>query len=144
MLETVCGAFVGVCHFIIGHPLDSLKINYQTSELSRPLETANKNKTANPVKRLWRGASALIIGLPLATSIQFGMYEYLKKRMTGSNSSNYGYPPEETLLLNKIGIAGMLAGSVSALLYCPLEYAKIQAQVGNSTTRTGSLSIIAH
>jgi len=99
------GAIIGNIQTLIGHPLDTLKALKQTN--------INITKTHLQIRNLYKG-----IQYPLAMSITFnsgifGIYSYLQK---------LEYSRE---------VSGLISGGIMGFISNPLEYYKINTQIGN-------------
>lgn len=97
MIGLLCGTVVGLTHFAIGQPLDYIKVRYQISDI-------NNNSTLSKIKsgltdklkgitKYYSGGSSLMLGLPVATAVQFGVYEQVKSSLAGSYKHEYGQTP---------------------------------------------------
>jgi solute carrier family 25 carnitine/acylcarnitine transporter 20/29 len=102
MKEYILGNIFGITQVLIGHPFDTLKTNLQNS---RDIKIFIKN----PIQ-LYRGIIYPLLMNSIGTSFLFGNYDYFYKQTN-----------------NRL-IAGMLTGSISAVILTPFDYKKIQLQ----------------
>ena len=132
MLPFGCGLVVGLSHIVLGSPFDLLKAKCQVA--------SSKFSMASYLREVWqkggirgfyKGALLSLLSLPFITGFQFGLYEYLKSTFTKVNL-RHGQPTVGHL--HAIGCAGMAAGLVSSVAYCPMELMKIRTQLGEGIT----------
>jgi solute carrier family 25 carnitine/acylcarnitine transporter 20/29 len=102
MKEYILGNIFGITQVLIGHPFDTLKTNLQNSK-------DIKIFIKNPIQ-LYRGITYPLLMNSIGTSFLFGNYDYFYKQTN-----------------NRL-IAGMLTGSISAVILTPFDYKKIQLQ----------------
>ena len=104
---TVGGCF-GIC---ISHPIDTLRIRYQSQKAGQPiLRTA-----------LYRGISAPLVGMMMEKSIVFGMYSLVKSKY----DSDF--------------LSGLAAGLACTTIVTPVEKIKINLQNGNLNKKNMSI-----
>lgn len=79
--DLVCGSFSGVASWLIGHPLDSIKVrmqmatNIQRNSLASYVKLILKNEGFSG---FYKGGSPPLMTLPLVNSIVFSSYEFFK------------------------------------------------------------------
>lgn len=97
MIGMLCGAVVGLTHFAIGQPLDYIKVSYQVSQNNNSTLSKIKSGLTDKLKgitKYYSGGSSSMLGLPVATAVQFGVYEQIKSNFAGSYKHEYGQTPE--------------------------------------------------
>lgn len=95
----IAGCFVGFSETLVGHSLDTLKVNKQNNVLQ-----------SFKLKNLYRGINQALFSSVLTNSLVFGVNRNL-----------------ETFNINSFG-SGFLTGLLNGFLTCPLENKKIQKQ----------------
>lgn len=106
------GAIIGMTQTLIGYPFDTIKTLKQNNQMIKKKPTSGYSKIN--ILRLYQG-----VRYPLCMSIGFnsgvfGLYSiFLKKEMSHQTS-------------------GFLAGGIMGILSNPLEYYKVNSQVGNN------------
>ena len=98
----VAGVSGGVCNVLIGHPFDTIKVRAQTD---RPLLKGS----------LFTGILGQLVGVA-----PFWMFFYFSYKLGRSLQPDSG--------LFSMTRAGMIAGGLSSLIYCPVQGVKCVAQ----------------
>ena len=112
--EFFYGCFGGVLGTIISHPIDTIRINLQSSKI--PQYT---------FKNLYRGILPPLFGIGLEKAVVFGTYNMIKNKL---EDEKYG-----TLAID--GISGLGAGLSSTIVVTPVEYFKILYQNNTKITK---------
>jgi hypothetical protein len=91
----------------------------------------------------YRGASSLFFGFAFTIGLEFAVYEFSKRMLYNFRTKNNSECPykDSYLSIKDIGLAGGIVGLSVALIYCPVEYVKIQKQI-HSHCKKGSLSLL--
>jgi hypothetical protein len=145
-LDVLSGLIAGLSQVILGQPLDFIKTRYQISNPPNNISTLSMAKCIvkdHGLLGLYRGSSCLLLGVPGAVAIEFWIYEATKRYVMGTHEHIFGKVPEEVLLIKEIMVCGAAVGFVSAFIYCPVEYAKIQRQASTTCSR-GSFTFLIH
>tara|TARA_Y100000590_G_scaffold438452_1_gene561277 strand:+ start:7289 stop:8020 length:732 start_codon:yes stop_codon:yes gene_type:complete len=114
MNEFLYGCFGGVVGTIISHPVDTIRINLQSSK-----------KPKYDVRSLYKGILSPFIGIGLEKAIVFGTYDVTMKLLQ-SNASNRVNENKKNSLFHFI--SGVSAGLSSTIVVTPVEYFKIKYQ----------------
>lgn len=107
---------------IIGHPLDTIKVNLQTRGSTNPhyhglMTTVIRLLDKDGVKALYRGVSSPLVGLGVMNAVLFGIYGSVLRMM----------PDPDSLLA--ISVAGTASAIPTAVVISPVEMTKSRIQV---------------
>ena len=142
-IDFVCGIGTGWTHILVGQPLDFIKVRYQIGEGSHhnPLRLLNSIYKEFGLKGLYRGASSLFVGQAGVVGTEFFIFEWVKRIFYNmSNNVSGAYHPDK-LDVWQVTMAGGLTGVVSSLIWCPMEYAKINKQISH-TMKQSSIGLL--
>tara|TARA_B100001248_G_C27380400_1_gene456636 strand:+ start:357 stop:1004 length:648 start_codon:yes stop_codon:yes gene_type:complete len=101
----IAGLISGTSQVISGHPFDTMKVNIQNNNM--------KNYVLN-IKNLYKGISYPLVTNSILTSLQFGCYNYFKKRD------------------NTDTISSAATGLVISFVSSPIDRFKIKKQILSS------------
>jgi len=101
MNEFILGYISGIVQMVVGHPLDTIKTNYQAKKSIYPIT----------IRNLYRGILPPLFGNSFVVSLHFGLNETFK-------------PP----LWNNNFISGFFAGLGGSIILNPMELYKVRAQ----------------
>jgi hypothetical protein len=124
LISMISGLFAGSISKLITHPMDTIKARVQ-------VETGGREKIVNCLKSviakegipgLYRGIGVSVFGSLPANVLYFGTYEFVKKKLLFLNY----FKSSEFL---KYFIGGLIAETVSCLIYVPVDIIKERRQV---------------
>jgi len=121
MNEFYAGAISGIINVIIGHPLDTIKVQQQCHSygLRNCITYIYRNYG---VFGFYKGIYPPLISISLQNAIVFSSYNYAKKYLNNINPNYHS--------LNYI-LAGAYAGILCASVSTPTDLIKIKLQTGN-------------
>jgi len=128
--DSVAGGAGGVCLVLVGHPLDTIKVRFQTMQgklYSGVLDCATKIFRAEGIAGLYRGMMAPLVTYTPMYALCFFGYSVGKDIFT---------TPETYKNLNfnnamKIGLAGATSGFFTTPILAPVERVKCIMQIQN-------------
>ncbi|KRT83680.1 mitochondrial carrier protein [Oryctes borbonicus] len=123
-LDFFAGCLGGCAGVIVGHPLDTIKVNLQTQNPKYPQYTGTYHCFKSLLKKdgvrgLYRGISSPLASVAGINAIIFGVY---------GNTQRFQNDPNA---LASCAIAGAAAGLSQSFLNGPMELIKIRMQVSN-------------
>ncbi|CAH1102632.1 unnamed protein product [Psylliodes chrysocephalus] len=121
-LDFVAGCVGGVAGVLVGHPLDTVRVNLQTQSMVNPKYTGTlhclKSLMAKEgIRGVYRGVSSPVAGVAGINAIVFGVYANVERNMGNAQS-----------LSGQVVAAGV-AGLFSSVISSPMELAKSRIQV---------------
>eukprot|EP01123_Difflugia_compressa_P013667 TRINITY_DN6473_c0_g1_i1.p1 TRINITY_DN6473_c0_g1~~TRINITY_DN6473_c0_g1_i1.p1 ORF type:complete len:298 (-),score=45.27 TRINITY_DN6473_c0_g1_i1:44-937(-) len=133
--ESLAGGVGGACLVIVGHPLDTIKVRFQTMPYVQgqpPLYTgvvdcAKKIITKEGFGGLYKGMLAPLLGVTPMYSLCFLGYNFGKKIFTDESTYRNQNPSD----LFRIGLAGATSGFFTTPILAPLERLKCILQIQN-------------
>jgi len=133
--ETIAGGVGGICLVIVGHPLDTIKVRFQTMQIvpgepppyTGVLDCASKIISKEGITGLYKGMLAPLFGVTPMYSLCFLGYGVGKKIFT--NEDTYKNQAPKDLLA--IGLAGATSGFFTTPILAPLERLKCILQIQN-------------
>jgi len=142
--DLIAGAIAGSASIIVGHPLDTLKVQLQTTSCNNTyLSNGNNLSFGNMYKKntlssLFRGITAPLASIALVNSLKFysfGVSTQLWNEMKVFNNNR-----SDDKLLQSF-VSGSFSGFVKCFIICPMELVKCRIQY-QSTPVSGPLPII--
>uniref|UniRef100_A0A6B2LC41 Mitochondrial carrier protein n=1 Tax=Arcella intermedia TaxID=1963864 RepID=A0A6B2LC41_9EUKA len=135
MKDTIAGGAGGACLVIVGHPLDTIKVRFQTMQIipgqpppySGVIDCATKMITKEGVLGLYKGMLAPLLGVTPMYSLCFFGYSIGKNIFT--TPETYRRQSPNDLLM--IGLAGATSGLFTTPILAPLERLKCILQIQN-------------
>ncbi|EFQ92626.1 hypothetical protein PTT_10233 [Pyrenophora teres f. teres 0-1] len=116
----LAGACAGMMEGFFCHPLDTIKVNMQTTASRNAYQTARNIIQKDNLLGLYHGFSPVIFGIVPKIAIRFASFEIYKSLLALPDGSH----PSQRLLL-----AGLAAGvTESILVVTPMEMVKIRLQ----------------
>jgi len=112
--DFISGTIGGIFGTILGHPIDTLRINYQINNKLSFIQTSKLFIKQFGFKGLFNGISFPIFGIGLEKMIVFGTFYNLQKLNSNNNIIN-----------------GAIAGLSASIIVTPLERIKINLQQGH-------------
>jgi len=133
--ETIAGGAGGVCLVAVGHPLDTIKVRFQTMQVipgqpalySGVIDCATKIISKEGFFGLYKGMLAPLVGVTPMYSLCFFGYGIGKKIFTTPES----YKRQSPYDLMMIGLAGATSGFFTTPILAPLERLKCILQIQN-------------
>ncbi|XP_050023323.1 uncharacterized protein [Dermacentor andersoni] len=129
------GVLYGVTNVCVGHPFDTIKTKMQAQagfESCSMYQSFRKTLRTGGVVGLYRGCVPPLLGSGIYRSVQFAVFEaaytYLDNTVCTSQI------PLTAGLQTRVVIGGVIASTARAIIECPLEYAKISRQIGQTWT----------
>ena len=113
--DFISGIIGGMFGTILGHPIDTLRVNYQINNKLPFIQTSKLFIHHYGLKGLFNGITFPMIGIGLEKMIVFGTFYNLDKLQLTNNN-----------LIN-----GSIAGLSASIIVTPLEKIKILLQQGN-------------
>lgn len=101
MNEFILGYISGMVQMVIGHPMDTIKTNYQAKKSIYPIT----------IRNLYRGIVPPLLGNSFVVSLHFGLNETFKPYLWNNNF-----------------ISGFFAGLGGSIFLNPMELYKVRAQ----------------
>jgi solute carrier family 25 carnitine/acylcarnitine transporter 20/29 len=128
--DTIAGGAGGACLVLVGHPLDLIKVRFQTmqgNEYSGVIDCATKIIRTEGIRGLYRGMMApLLTCTPMYSFCFFGYSVGKAIFTTPENYQNLG-----PMDLVKIGLAGATSGLFTTPILAPMERVKCILQIQN-------------
>ncbi|XP_064652547.1 solute carrier family 25 member 45-like isoform X2 [Lineus longissimus] len=141
VIDWIAGACGGAAALVVGHPLDTTKVQLQTLEVSqgklRLLDVLRKIRRDGIFTGFFRGLSMPLYNNSIQFSIYFGVYsQVLKEIIKWRNTSKLAYTDHM--------VAGYVGGVSSLIIRCPLDVIKstLQTQAGNKRRMESSLDVL--
>ncbi|XP_075222533.1 solute carrier family 25 member 45-like isoform X4 [Lycorma delicatula] len=136
-LDFGAGWFSGICGLLVGHPLDTIKVKQQTSEVRR-----NAFKVAHAVLKsegpigFYRGLFMPLLSAGVLNSVFFGTYgntlrfcaNYRDEKFKRTCCDTLNNVPTYKYFHWDVFLAGCVAGTFTTVGLCPFELAKIKLQ----------------
>ncbi|KXN67540.1 mitochondrial carrier [Conidiobolus coronatus NRRL 28638] len=147
---TAAAGSAGIFSVVIGYPFDTLKTRMQVTEPPRTMQQCFRDVAKSEgTSALWRGMAGPLFIVSFLKAITFTSYDSCSKFLlktvhgpppeiteVGSDSSNPKISPQHyshlpfTQRVPLLILAGAYAGSVTGLVSSPLEFVKVQLQLG--------------
>lgn len=120
----IAGLVAGASGVMIGHPFDTLKVQYQVSSAPLNLKLS--------IPSLYRGILPPLITSGSIQSINFSLYEFFRREIfrRWSYSSSSG---------TAVFLAGTASGSIISVLTTPIGLVKIRQQTARLTQEMPSI-----
>ncbi|KAJ3100769.1 carnitine transporter [Phlyctochytrium planicorne] len=146
------GAIGGICHVVVSHPFDLVKVRMQTGGFgytSTPQATRHILKSEGWLG-LYRGVFPVLVGAGPVMGVCYLSYTLARKLIldlspsTSSSSlsnSSQSKDWKDSLSIPQIAAAGAVASVPTALILGPAERLKILLQVDNTSQGKGGPSI---
>ncbi|KAJ2161318.1 hypothetical protein GGF46_001579 [Coemansia sp. RSA 552] len=137
LASAITAAVTGI---LVGYPFDSLKTRMQTHHYPSLLVCAQRSIGEEGVWGLYRGLLPPLLTASAAKSLSFSVFEKSKQGLRRhdpiyGNMSLAGLPNFQRTTVGSIALtaalSGSVAGSIIAVLCCPLELVKVQMQLAN-------------
>jgi len=128
--DTIAGGAGGICLVIVGHPLDTIKVRFQTMQgklYSGVIDCATKIFRAEGIRGLYRGMMAPLLTITPMYSLCFFGYSVGKQIFTTEET----YRNLSFTDLMKIGLAGATSGFFTTPILAPMERVKCILQIQN-------------
>ena len=115
-INLIAGFSGGVLGSIVAHPIDTIRVRYQTINYSSILETIKDTYKQGRFKAFYRGITFPLIGISFEKAIVFSSYNYFKNK---NLSTNY--------FLN-VALSGYITGLLTTTVMSPIEVLKTHYQ----------------
>jgi solute carrier family 25 carnitine/acylcarnitine transporter 20/29 len=128
--DTIAGGVGGACLVLVGHPLDLIKVRFQTMQgnlYSGVVDCAVKIFKAEGIRGLYRGMAAPLVTVTPMYSLCFLGYSVGKWIFTTPETYKNLYFTD----LVKIGLAGATSGFFTTPILAPMERVKCILQIQN-------------
>lgn len=114
--------FVGCAGVIVGHPLDTVKVNLQTQDSRNPKYKGTLHCLTSLVRKegirgVYRGISSPLAGVAAINAVVFGVYGNTQRFLNNSDALAAHFA------------AGAIAGLSQSVLCSPMELAKTRIQI---------------
>jgi solute carrier family 25 (mitochondrial carnitine/acylcarnitine transporter), member 20/29 len=113
MTDFFCGLVGGMLGTAISHPFDTIKSNIQTKKYNNIISCSTGIYNKYGIPGFYKGLLPPLCGIGLEKMLVFGIYNTLK---------DYGF---------NTTISGGLSGAMACTLITPIEYLKINGQIGS-------------
>ncbi|CAF0766824.1 unnamed protein product [Brachionus calyciflorus] len=134
MNDFIAGLVAGTFSLAVGHPIDTVKSLIQTRGQNSIKESVKFLLKEKKSVGFFRGLSLPLIGYGPIASALFGIYGNTLKYLENGDKKDPS--------LDKIFIAGSIAGAVLTIPTNPLELVKIQLQTHRRTEQSGVLDCL--
>jgi solute carrier family 25 (mitochondrial carnitine/acylcarnitine transporter), member 20/29 len=130
----LCGATFGVTSVLVGHPFDTVKTRMQVLDIRSMVGAAKSILRDSGPRGLYSGMFPMLVGSAVFRSAQFSAYGY------GFAKSQEVFPeagdaiPGTFGLRSSVLVGSLCAGTIRALIECPLEVVKIRRQISLSSS----------
>lgn len=124
--EFIAGTVAGWAQVLSGQPFDNTKFRMQGASTNIGLSATLKAMMAEGPFTFYKGMLSPFIGFGMAVSIQFGVFQTVKKYL----ASHYTADNKPTLTHSFIG--GVMAGIANTCVITPAEHIRIKVSVPNS------------
>lgn len=151
--DVVYGSTAGMLGKVIEMPFDSIKVRAQSKQIS-PIEAfmAAYRSPEGPLRSLYRGISAPLVGAAIETSCLFFSYRVAQDlivAMTPNLRSQKDENKEKVQLpFEQLLLCGALSGAFTSMALTPIELIKCKMQVpihaGSGSHGTHSMGILQH
>ncbi|KAK9248853.1 mitochondrial carrier domain-containing protein [Lipomyces tetrasporus] len=126
--DVMAGTCGGIAQVLVGQPFDTTKVRLQSAPpgtYTGGLDVVQKLiKTEGPLA-FYKGTLTPLVGVGACVSVQFGVFEGLKRFFSKQNMSN---GRSEGLTYTQYYFAGSLSGLANSILACPIEHIRIRLQ----------------
>lgn len=126
--EYVAGGVSGIIRIMFGYPIETIKVRMQT--------TGVKNNNLLNIKSLYKGSFGVFSASFITTSIEFGAYDFAKKRVDKCNNIDN----KTTNLITNAFISGVYAGLCQLPITTPVELIRNRLQTVSNSTNLGKFS----
>eukprot|EP01041_Mallomonas_annulata_P008811 gene8811-18236_t len=118
--DFIAGSFAGCASILAGHPIDTLKVRLQSSNIYKGgIDCFYQILSKEGIFALFRGIYPPLITVSFMSAAVFSTYGCTLKYMKGQ---------KETASYSDIFISGGSSGVTAAIILCPSELIKIQQQ----------------
>ncbi|KZV88202.1 mitochondrial carrier [Exidia glandulosa HHB12029] len=125
VVDFVAGTIAGIAGLIVGYPLDTVKVRFQSATTSskyrsilHALATIVKEES---VRGLFKGITSPMAACALMNGLVFASYGFLMRVQLAE--------PTDEPTLGQIALAGAGCGIVTSVVTCPSELIKIRQQL---------------
>ena len=125
MEYVIAGAIGGFCEYLVGHPLDTLKVKMQVTNKS----FFSTIHSMNGFRNLWNGLTPSLASAMIRNGCLFGVYGNVLEAMPYNNS--FG-----------VCTAGFISGIISTCIFSPTDLIKIRLQTKESSSLGNVMSDI--
>ncbi|RIA80773.1 mitochondrial carrier domain-containing protein [Glomus cerebriforme] len=138
--DCLSGTAGGIVQVFVGQPFDTIKVRLQTQQVPKPGEQPQYAGMLDCVRQtrkegltaFYKGTTTPLVGVGVCVSIQFLVFEFMKRLFNGRN----GY--SGMLSSSQLYLSGAAAGVAGAFVFCPVEHIRTRLQV-----QTTPLTIIS-
>lgn len=128
------GILYGATSVLVGHPFDTIKTKMQAEikfkDLSM-LESFSNTWRTRGIRGIYAGSFGPLWGSSLYRSSQFAVFEALYTKFEAESILQSTIPLTNGLKYSVI-ISGLSASTTRSLIECPIEFAKVSRQTGQS------------
>lgn len=129
--EFVAGGFGGIAGVVSGYPLDTLRIQQQSSTSGSAFSILRRTVATEGPQALYRGMGAPLASVTFQNAMVFQIYAILSRALDPSISAKE--PPSYKV----VALAGVGTGAIQSLILSPVELVKIRLQLqGSNYTRS--------
>lgn len=136
------GTVAGVANVAVGHPLDTMKVRWQTTGMQQTIQQ----------RSLFAGISGPLLTTPMLAGVNFGLWDYFRVRLTvgcpevfaadGYSRSPMLFCPESASSGYSIFVAGVGSGWVCCNLTVPMQNFKVQQQTAQADCRLSFRDVV--
>ncbi|KAK9465866.1 mitochondrial carrier domain-containing protein [Lipomyces arxii] len=126
--DVSAGTCGGIAQVLVGQPFDTTKVRLQsapTGTYNGALDVVRNLVKNEGFRGFYKGTLTPLIGVGFCVSMQFGVFEGMK-RMWARQNVAAGNPPD--LKYSQYYFSGTAAGFMNAFLTCPIEHVRIRLQ----------------
>ncbi|OMJ10809.1 Mitochondrial substrate carrier family protein S [Smittium culicis] len=135
-VEFFAGTMGGWAQVFSGHPFDTIKVRLQTnSSYSGAMQCLTQTLKNEGISGLYRGVASPLAGIGFCNAVLFTANNEFRNLMLSVRRNGTTVTRVEHLSTVDMAVAGGLAGSVMALLNCPVELLKVKLQTQDQTLK---------
>jgi hypothetical protein len=131
----IAGFLGGMTGAVIAHPIDTIRVRYQTINYPNIMETVKDTYKQSGIRGFYRGLMFPMVGISIEKSIVFSGYHYFKNLnlLSFNNISNYDNNLNHPEIKNwknyvNIGLSGFITGLLTTTVMSPIEVLKTHFQ----------------
>ena len=128
--DIIAGTLGGLATVVVGHPLDTVKVRMQTSQLlySSMSECISKTWRYEGIRGFYRGVQSPMTGEAFFNAVQFFAYGQSKKTIQKFRLKDSPGNKNYSMTVKDHFIAGGITGAASCAIECPVDLVKSQLQ----------------
>ncbi|CEH13683.1 mitochondrial carrier [Ceraceosorus bombacis] len=142
--DVLSGTAGGIAQVLVGQPLDIVKVRLQTSPpgtFTGMADCARQLVKHEGPLAFYKGTLTPLLGVGLCVSIQFGVFERMKREFQAINAKKFGDQSylNKGLSSSQLYLAGSAAGLSNAVVAGPVEQIRIRLQTQKNNQFKGPL-----